>query len=153
MLRERPAARAVAEARGAPRARDLARLVWRDWQHHAWRQASAVMAVALGVALASSVHWINRSALEEFGAALRSTDGTPDLVLRADAGTMPETLYERVATADGVAAASPVLELDTVGRAPDGGRVPLRVLGVDALRLAPMAPTLQPRLAPGALRH
>ncbi|MEO7244792.1 MAG: ABC transporter permease [Rubrivivax sp.] len=133
----------TAAAPEGPRWRDLARLTWREWQHHPWRHATAALAVALGVALASGVHWINRSALAEFGAALRSTQGTPDLVLRADGGRLPDTLFERASMTDGVLGASPVLELDTYAQAADGSRQPLRVLGVDALRLAPTAPTLR----------
>jgi putative ABC transport system permease protein len=38
--------------------------------------------VALGVALAYSVHLINNSALAEFSAAVRSANGQPDLTLR-----------------------------------------------------------------------
>ena len=45
--------------------------------------------------------------------------------------------------------ASPVLEVDTYARTSDGQRIALRVLGVDALAVAPLAPTLLPRLAEG----
>ncbi|HZF79231.1 MAG TPA: hypothetical protein VEZ89_05515, partial [Rubrivivax sp.] len=46
-------------------------LLIREWRHHPWRHAVALMAVALGVALAYSVHLINSSALAEFSAAVR----------------------------------------------------------------------------------
>ena len=42
-------------------------LLWREWQHHPWRHGVALLAVALGVALAFSVHLINSSALTQFG--------------------------------------------------------------------------------------
>ena len=38
---------------------------WQELRHHPWRNAAAVVAVMLGVALAFSVHLINASALSE----------------------------------------------------------------------------------------
>jgi len=104
------------------------------------------MAVLLGVALAFSVHLINASALDEFSQAVRSVNGRADLELRAVRGTFDEALYPRVVQQAGTAEASPVLELNTLlltAQAPAG--VPLRLLGVDALRLAGVAPDLIPR--------
>jgi putative ABC transport system permease protein len=127
----------------------LWRLSWREWRHHPWRHGMALLAVALGVALAWSVHLINASALAEFSAAVRSANGEPDLSLRGPREGFDDALFERVATAAGVALASPVLELDTYARSAQGERVALRVLGIDALSIAAMAPTLLPRPAPG----
>lgn len=56
---------------------------WQELRHHPWRNAAAVGAVMLGVALAFSVHLINASALGEFSSAVRSVNGQPDLELRA----------------------------------------------------------------------
>jgi putative ABC transport system permease protein len=50
-----------------------------------------------------------------------------------------------VATDPRVAAASPVLEVDSYLRGGENTRQPIRVLGVDALRVAALAPTLLPR--------
>jgi putative ABC transport system permease protein len=122
-------------------------LILREWRHHPWRHAVALLAVALGVALAYSVHLINTSALSEFTAAVRATSGEPDLSLRGAAEGFDDALWERVAADPGVAIASPVLEVDTYARAIDGHRVPVRVLGQDALLAAPMAPDLLPRPA------
>ena len=47
-------------------------LLRREWQHHPWRHALVMLAVALGAALAFSVQVINDSALSEFGAAVRA---------------------------------------------------------------------------------
>ncbi len=127
-------------------------LVLREWRHHPWRHAVALLAVALGVALAYSVHLINSSALAEFSAAVRNANGEPDLTLRGPREGFDDTLFDRVARDPGVAVASAVLEVDTYGQAADGHRVPLRVLGVDALQLATLAPALMPRPAPGADR-
>jgi putative ABC transport system permease protein len=109
----------------------------------------ALLAVALGVALAWSVHLINASALAEFSAAVRSANGEPDLSLRGPREGFDDALFERVALAAGVVVANPVLELDTYARNAQGDRVAVRVLGIDALSIASIAPTLLPRPAPG----
>jgi putative ABC transport system permease protein len=127
-------------------------LVLREWRHHPWRHAVALLAVALGVALAYSVHLINTSALAEFSAAVRTANGEPDLTLRGPREGLDDALFDRVARDPGVAVASAVLEVDTYGRAADGHRVPLRVLGVDALQIATLAPALLPRPAAGVDR-
>jgi putative ABC transport system permease protein len=127
-------------------------LVLREWRHHPWRHAVALLAVALGVALAYSVHLINTSALAEFSAAVRTASGEPDLVLRGPREGFADTLFDAVASDPAVALASPVLEVDTYARAVDGRRVPVRVLGLDALRAAPMAPSLLPQPAAGSDR-
>jgi len=132
-----------------PRATDLLRLTLREWRHHPWRHGVALLAVALGVALAFSVHLINRSALAEFASALRATHGEPDLTLQAQGEGLQEALYEQVTLAPGVRHASPVLALPTYARRADGTRLPLQVLGVDALAVAPLAPGLLPRPAAG----
>ncbi|MBL8305704.1 MAG: ABC transporter permease [Rubrivivax sp.] len=127
-------------------------LVAREWRHHPWRHAVALLAVALGVALAYSVHLINSSALSEFSAAVRTANGDPDLVLRGPREGFDDALFERIAADPGVQLASPVLEIDTYGRKADGQRVAVRVLGLDALRAGPLAPGLIPRPAKDADR-
>ena len=127
-------------------------LLVREWRHHPWRHAAALLAVALGVALAYSVHLINNSALAEFSSAVRSANGQPDLVLRGAREGFDDELFERVATDAGVALASPVLEVDSYAKATDGRRVAVRVLGLDLLRAAPLAADLLPRPAAGADR-
>jgi putative ABC transport system permease protein len=130
---------------------------WQDLRHHPWRSAAAVAAVMLGVALAFAVHVINASALDEFSQAVRAVNGQPDLELRAMQGSLPEALYERLATDPQVARASPLLELSavalaatTTGANAAGAndqplRTPIRVLGADALLLPTTAPALVPR--------
>jgi len=120
---------------------------WQELRHHPWRNAAAVVAVMLGVALALSVHLINASALSEFSQAVRSVNGLPDLTLRASQGQFDESLYARIASLPEVSVASPVLELSTYAQAAGGTRQSLRVLGVDALLLARLAPELLPRPA------
>jgi putative ABC transport system permease protein len=117
---------------------------WQELRQHPWRNAAAVLAVTLGVALAFSVHLINASALSEFSSAVRSAGGQPDLELRPVQGSLDENLYARIATRDEVAVASPVLEIGTMALAPGGTRKPVRIVGVDALLVARVAPALMP---------
>lgn len=126
-------------------------LIGREWRHHPWRNAVALLAVALGVALSYSVHLINSSALAEFSAAVRQANGEPDLVLRGPREGFDDALFERVEADPAVKAASPVVEVDTYLRTA-GGRRALRIVGVDALRVAPLAATLLARPAKGADR-
>ncbi len=130
----------------------LSTFSWQELKHHPWRNAAAVVAVMLGVALAFSVHLINASALSEFSQAVRSVNGQPDLELRAAQGTFDEAVFARVAQHPDVSVASPVLELSTYAQNASGERLALRVLGVDALRLATVAPELMPLPVTGADR-
>jgi len=121
---------------------------WQELRHHPWRNAAAVISVMLGVALALSVHLINASALDEFSQAVRSVSGQPDLELRSSRaqGGVGDALLARMQQHPDVALASPVLELSTyaLGVQGAGKRVPLRVVGVDALQVAALAPDLLP---------
>ena len=125
---------------------------WQELRRHPWRSAAAALAVMLGVALAFSVHLINASALSEFSSAVRSASGQPDLELRAVQGSLDENLFALVGAHEQVAAASPVLEIATLATTPAGERKPLRVVGVDALIVASVAPALMPVPASGADR-
>jgi len=125
----------------------LSSFSWRELKHHPWRNAAAVAAVMLGVALAFSVQLINASALSEFSQAVRAVNGQPDLELRAVQGGFDENLYQRVAASPQVAQASPVLELSTYAITETNGkaeRLPLRIIGVDVLAVGAMAPALMP---------
>ena len=130
----------------------LRHLSWPELRHHPWRHVAALVAVMLGVALALSVHLINASALSEFSAAVRAVNGEPDFDLRAQRGGFDEALYARVVTHPDIAAASPVVELDTYAIDPTGKRVPLRVVGLDALVAGEVSPALLPRPAQGSDR-
>ncbi len=127
----------------------LKAISWPELHLHRWRSATALLAIALGVALAFSVQLINASALAEFGAAVRAVNGEADFELRSAyrgaAGDFDERFYARVAADPRVAIASPVVEIDAVALGADGRRVPLRVLGLDMLVAAPLAPALLPR--------
>ncbi|MBX9716067.1 MAG: ABC transporter permease, partial [Burkholderiaceae bacterium] len=122
-----------------------------EWRHHPWRPLAALLAVMLGVALAFSVQLINQSAQSEFSAAVRAVNGEPDVELRGQRGGFDEQLYERVARHPDIALASPVIEAETQMLTVDAQgltrRLPLRVLGIDALVAGPLSPALMPRLS------
>ena len=126
---------------------------WQELRHHPWRNAAAVLAVMLGVALAFSVQLINASALDEFASAVRSVNGQPDLELRAAQGGFDEAVFARVARHPQVTLASPVLESQATALvAGSERRIALRVIGVDAMVLPAIAPALMPQPAKGADR-
>jgi putative ABC transport system permease protein len=104
------------------------------------RMALSVIGIALGVALGYGVHLVNRAAVGDVAAAVRSVAGEADLEVRGARNGFDEALYPRIARLPGVAVASPALELQ-VGVA--GGERVLSVTGVDILRAA----LLQPQLA------
>ena len=124
-----------------------------EWRHHPWRHGVALLAVALGVALASSVQLINASALAEFSQALRSVNGQPDAVLAANGHEgFDDALYARLALDEAVALVSPVLEINSQARRDsaqpaDSPRSALRIVGIDALKVATVTPGLMPRPA------
>ena len=95
--------------------------------------------IALGVALGYGVHLVNRAAVRDVAAAVRSVAGDADLEVRGGRSGFAEALYVRIARLPGVAVASPVLELDA-GVA--GTERTVRVIGVDILRAAQLQPQL-----------
>ena len=127
----------------------LRQFSWRELTHHPWRNAAAVAAVMLGVALAFATHLINASALSEFSTAVRSVNGQPDLELRATQGTFDEANFEKIASDPQVSVASPVLELASYAlpnlSGNDSKRSALKVVGLDALVVAQLAPALMPQ--------
>jgi putative ABC transport system permease protein len=124
-----------------------------EWRAHPLRQALALLAVALGVALAFSVHLINQSALAEFSAAVRAASGEPDLAFVCGRREgCDDTLVDTLALRSEVAMLSPVVEFESYALARDGRRVTLKVVGIDALSVAAVAPALLPRPADGVDR-
>ena len=128
----------------------LRELSTREWRLHPWRQAVGVLAVALGVALAFSVHLINESALQEFSSAVRSATGQSDATVQCPAAGCDDRLWDRLLLDGEIAAASPILEVDTYALNARRERLSLKILGVDALSVATVAPDLLPRLSPEA---
>ncbi|MGH8726075.1 MAG: ABC transporter permease, partial [Burkholderiales bacterium] len=103
------------------------------------RMALSMAGIALGVALGYGVHLVNRAAVSDLAAAVRSIAGEADLEVRGGRAGFPEALYPRIAALPGVALASPVLELQA-GIA-DSERV-ISITGIDILRAALLQPQL-----------
>ncbi|MEN9315631.1 MAG: hypothetical protein RIS35_2024 [Pseudomonadota bacterium] len=114
------------------------------------RALTAVVAIAIGVALGLGIHLINRSALDEFDAALAVINAQAQARVVATAGSFDEAAYPSVAMHPAIAAASPVLETEVLVIAPAGAqsgtrRPPkLQILGLDVMRAAQVSPSLLP---------
>ncbi len=106
---------------------------------HLGRVLLSVAGIALGVALGFAVHLINRAAVDELSAGVRSLAGEADLEVRGGRAGFPEALYAQLARLPGIAVASPVLELEA-GIA--GGERTIRLIGIDPLRAALVQPAL-----------
>jgi putative ABC transport system permease protein len=135
---------------GAPSTTSAMSPLWRavvlpEWRAHPWRQAMALLAVALGVALAWSVHLINGSALAEFAGAVRAVHGEPDVSLVCPQREgCDDAVFDALAARGEVALALPVVEFDSYALDATGQRrVPLRIVGTDALVVASLAPALR----------
>ncbi len=103
------------------------------------RFAVTVLAVALGVALGSSVYLVNTAALNEFGLATKRLVGEADIVIRGPHEGFAEQVFADLARNASVRTASPVLELDV---ALSGRNDTLRVLGLDPFQAAELQPAL-----------
>lgn len=113
------------------------------------RTLLAVVSITLGVALGVAVHTINASAVAEMEQAARLLAGDADLRVEAGRGGFDERVFATVLGREGVAAASPVIEIEATVPAAGGGGAEhtLRLFGVDALRVARVHPALLPRPA------
>jgi putative ABC transport system permease protein len=142
-------------ASAAPLGALLATMSLPEARAHPWRHAVALLAVALGVALAFSVHLVNASALAEFASAVRVAQGRPDLSLRC---TQPAGCDDRaldaLAAQPAVQQALPLVDVDALALPSTPGipRVALRVIGLDALVVATIAPEWLPQPATGEPR-
>lgn len=105
---------------------------------------TAIIAIALGVALGFAIHLINTAAFNEFSAAARSLSGQSDLHVGTPQATFNESVYPLLAQHEGVELANPVLELDVPTAGGREGREdkPLKILGVDIFRASVMTPDL-----------
>lgn len=100
------------------------------------RLALTLACIALGVALAGSVHTIHASALAEIDRAARALSGQAELEVRGPRSGFDDAVFARIAARPEVAAASPIVEIDAA--LPAGGT--LRVLGIDPLRAVELMP-------------
>ena len=103
------------------------------------RTLLAVVAIGLGVALGFAVYLINRVAADEVQGASRSLFGLADLAVQAPGGGLDEALFPRIARLPGVAAASPVVEVQV--RLP-GREQNLKLIGIDPFRAQQLVPAL-----------
>jgi putative ABC transport system permease protein len=113
------------------------------------RFAVTVLALALGVALGSSVYLVNTSALNEFGLATKRLVGEADIVIRGPREGFAEQLFADLARNPSVRTASPVLELDV---ALSGRNDTLRVLGLDPFQAAELQPALIGEIGDGVFQ-
>ena len=113
-------------------------LIGGEWRFHPARFLTTAVAIAVGVALGFAVHLVNGSALASFDGAMRGLNGAAALSVRATSPLgFDERLYPRVARAEGVSDASPVVRLDA-----RIGRTRLTLLGIDVIRAAQVTPSL-----------
>jgi putative ABC transport system permease protein len=103
------------------------------------RTLLAIIAIALGVALGFSVYLINRVAADEVQGASRSLFGLADLSVKAAGAGFDEALFPQLARIPGIAAASPVVEVQA--RLPGRDRN-LKLIGIDPFRAWQMQPAL-----------
>ena len=114
-----------------------------EWRTHPVRALLAILAIAVGVAMGFAIHLINAAAFNEFSSAIQSLSGQADVQVSGRELLFDETIYPRLAQTDGVAVASPVLE---VAAALPGGAMgaanTLKIVGIDAFRAGFVAPDL-----------
>ncbi|MDB5906858.1 MAG: multidrug transporter substrate-binding protein [Massilia sp.] len=114
-------------------------LLFGEWRAHPVRALLAIAAIAVGVAMGFAIHLINAAAFNEFSAAIKSLSGQADVQVAGREALFDEAVYPRLAARDGVAVASPVLELDAgVPRV----RGALKIIGIDPFRAGAVSPDL-----------
>ena len=128
----------------ATSARQLSRwLLLGEWRAHPVRALVAILAIAIGVALGFAIHLINAAAFNEFSTAVKSLSGQADVQVAGREALFDEAVYPWLASREGVAVASPVLELQA-GVAGIGAREggPLHILALDVFRAGYISPDL-----------
>ena len=112
-----------------------------EWRTYPGRVIVAALAIAVGVALGFAIYLINASALDEFGRAMQIINGEADFQVQAVTPLgFDEALYPRLARLDGIAEASPAVELPA--RAGTAANTSLTLIGLDILRAATVTPNL-----------
>ncbi|ALK97151.1 multidrug ABC transporter substrate-binding protein [Massilia sp. WF1] len=121
-------------------------LLFGEWRAHPMRALLAVLAIAVGVAMGFAIHLINAAAFNEFSAAIQSLAGQADLQVGGREAQFDQGIYPRLATHQGVAIASPVLEVNAALAGRPGA---LHIVGLDALRAGYVTPDLAGVPEPG----
>ncbi len=124
------------------------------WRAQRGRWITAAAAVAVGIALATAIFSVNRSALAEFQQAIDTVNGEATMQITARAGTFPDDVFDAVilqSARAGIEAASPVVSIDVVVRhqpqlPADKPRERLTVLGIDVFRAGVATPALIPQV-------
>jgi putative ABC transport system permease protein len=114
-------------------------LLFGEWRAHPMRALLAIVAIAVGVAMGFAIHVINAAAFNEFTAAVHSLAGQADVQVAGREALFDEGVFPALAQRDGVAVASPVLEIDA---ALPGVRGALKIVGLDPLRAGAISPDL-----------
>ncbi|TQK11296.1 FtsX-like permease family protein [Herbaspirillum sp. SJZ107] len=114
-------------------------LLFGEWRAHPVRALLAIVAIAVGVAMGFAIHLINAAAFNEFSAAIQSIAGQADVQVFGREPSIDEAVYPRLARHEGVALASPVLEIDA---ALPGVKGALKIVGLDPLRAGFISPDL-----------
>jgi putative ABC transport system permease protein len=110
---------------------------------------ATVVALALGVALGSSVYLVNTAALNEFGLATKRLVGEADIVIRGPREGFSEKMFVDLARNPAVSAVSPVLELEV---ALAGRTDTMKVLGLDPFRAAVLQPAIIGEIGEGVFQ-
>ena len=124
------------------------------WRAQRGRWLAAGAAVAVGIALATAIFTVNRSALSEFQQAIDTVNGEASLQIVGRAGMFDEKVFDAllaVAAKVGIDAASPVVAVDVSvpGRQTQSEsrqRERLTMLGLDVFRAGVATPALIPQV-------
>ena len=119
-------------------------LLFGEWRAHFVQMIVALVAIAIGIATAFSIHLINTAAFNEFSAASKSLSGQSDLQVYGRKAFFDESLYPLLANREAVALANPVLELDVVvpGKLQNRNDHKLKIIGIDMFRAVHISPDL-----------
>jgi putative ABC transport system permease protein len=114
-------------------------LLFGEWRAHPLRAVVAIAAIAVGVAMGFAIHLINAAAFNEFSSAIQTLAGQADVQVSGREAQFDESVYPALATFEGVALASPVLEVDAAIPRVRGA---LKIVGLDAMRAGFISPDL-----------
>jgi len=124
----------------------LRRFTVRHWRQAPGQSALLVLILALGVAVFVSVRLANRAAVASFTHFTDTLTGESDWLIRAPAGTLPDSVLTELRTALGPEPVHLVPVLETTASLPAAsgeggrfGRTAYTVLGLDLLGLANLA--------------
>lgn len=132
------------------------RRAWGWWWQLSWpalrlqwgRQLAALLTIALGLALAGAVHWINASALAQFESAARQSSAQADVELGATAGAAPlsDRFFAELAAREDIAAIAPRLDASIRLQGRDGQWQRVRLIGLDLFQIGAFHPQWLPRM-------